>query len=387
MPKFVGAGLLLLLYLYGGSYALTTPAGVILLGLALAGVTGRLVWLLIRPSIRSATQDAARPSAPLPPRSPAPLLPAFYLLAVSLLSAALHPPTLEALTRLALLWLAVALLVILDDVPLDGSLRLVGWLWPLVWWWWPENPNIGSVWPLVFVLFGLFGNGGSAGPGRRCYQTGRLGDWEVGRLRDWETLLRASAPLLLCLIHGAILLYLGSRGALIGLAAAVTWPVVSRFRPPNPPAGGISAPPFGGLGGLAFYGLGLAVLAGALYWLRPVTAGYRLHYWRAALEAWATAPWLGIGPGQLWAGQWISSYPGSELFMVHAHNALVATLAETGLIGLAALLWLVYSLFTIHCSLFTRSALIALAVWSLVDEPLWWPGPLILSVLIIRSRK
>ncbi|MCB0045660.1 MAG: O-antigen ligase family protein [Caldilineaceae bacterium] len=67
----------------------------------------------------------------------------------------------------------------------------------------------------------------------------------------------------------------------------------------------------------------------------------RVAHWVAALRMWEQAPWLGVGPGN-----YARIYPAVRLplweeALGHAHNVYLNTLAETGVIGLAAylLLW------------------------------------------------
>jgi hypothetical protein len=166
--------------------------------------------------------------------------------------------------------------------------------------------------------------------------------------------------------------YLGSRGALLALAAGVlvlAWPHLPR-------RARFSAAP-----------AGLAALA-VLITARPVTAAYRLDYWRNALAAWLTSPWVGLGPGGLYVQQFIPE-PGTAYFQVHAHNALITWLAATGLLGLLALAVTVYLFIRYRYKFVIQrwqwAIFAALAAHSMVDDPLWWPGPLLLLALIFGT--
>lgn len=62
----------------------------------------------------------------------------------------------------------------------------------------------------------------------------------------------------------------------------------------------------------------------------------RYQIWQAALDAHATAPWTGIGPGafEFW---WARNGTLGPFFVRDAHSLYAETLAETGLVGLALL--------------------------------------------------
>ena len=69
--------------------------------------------------------------------------------------------------------------------------------------------------------------------------------------------------------------------------------------------------------------------------LSGVSGNGRYQYWQSALDANATAPWKGIGPGTFefwWARN--GTDPG---FIRDAHTLYFETLAETGIVGLALL--------------------------------------------------
>ena len=70
----------------------------------------------------------------------------------------------------------------------------------------------------------------------------------------------------------------------------------------------------------------------------------RTYIWAGAFEAWRGHPWFGLGAGVF---QFLTpDFTGGRFDRgeLHAHNVLLAILSETGLIGLSAYAFLVYSL-------------------------------------------
>ena len=61
----------------------------------------------------------------------------------------------------------------------------------------------------------------------------------------------------------------------------------------------------------------------------------RYQYWQAALDANATRPWLGIGPGTF--EFWWARHGTNPAFVRDAHTLYFETLAETGIVGFALL--------------------------------------------------
>jgi hypothetical protein len=238
--------------------------------------------------------------------------------------------------------LAVALLVIaaLGGADLRRALVLFGWYWPpcyllasAVGHW--DNRNIAAVWSVAAVL---------------ALTT-------TGQKRDYVAIAA----------NVALLLWLGSRGAALGLWAGLLvlwWPV-------KPARWSLLA--------------SLLVLP-LLVWLRPDTAGYRFDYWRGALAAWQTSPWWGVGYGGLQAGCWLPE-PVNDC-QLHAHNLFVHVLAEFGLVGLV---WLLVGLYLLAISTRPRwewALIAALLAHSLVDLPLFWLGPAALFVVVaIKPRQ
>jgi len=270
---------------------------------------------------------------------PATLLPAsLILLAMSLSSMANADIWTIALSRKFIFAVAMGLMIIttqMDDI--WPALYRAGLIWPPIWlaatWlgWW-DNRNIVAVWSMVFIVVGFYG-------------------------RRWWYL----AP------HLLMLLWLGSRGAALGGLAAmlvILWPGL-KYTATLVRMGGVAG------------------LVGLLVWWRPDTALYRLHYWLSGWQVFINNIWLGVGPGGISARDLITE-PGGG-YQVHAHNIIVTTGAELGLVGLA--------LCGLAAWLWWRSrpglarwqwAIIAgLLVHSLVDQPLWWPGPLLFFAMIL----
>lgn len=230
------------------------------------------------------------------------------------------------------LWAAAAWLKAADIV--DG-LRLAGLIWPFIWLLakiigWEDHQNIVAFYSVIFLLTAL---------------TGR---------QKW--------PLI---IHLLMLAYFGSRGAIIAAAVggvALLWPFVRRY--------------------WLAYGLLSLAAATILFWIKPATAMIRLSYWSAALAAWQQSPWFGLGPGGLWARK---IYPEGGLYIIHAHNSLVTCLAETGWLGLLAGSLAVVMLLNLRYTKLQAAIALGLAAWGMVDEPLFWLGPLLVSALIFSQ--
>lgn len=145
-----------------------------------------------------------------------------------------------------------------------------------------------------------------------------------------------SAPVLL-----VGMLATGSRGALIGIA--VTYPWTLRWHTPGRSSVRQAL--------AILFTLTLSSVALVTFWrANPFIAERvsgllshegpniesRLDLWGAALEAFLTAPLLGIGYGQF--PQYAESVRGMEPTVVH--NTFLSVAAELGVVGLAALVWL-----------------------------------------------
>lgn len=233
---------------------------------------------------------------------------------------------------------------LLYSLILCAGLWLAADLWLRVY----DNQNIKAVWPGVFIL-ALAG----------AHAEGWLNKWEAG---------------LFSLPFFVYLLVLGSRGAALGLAAglSVFFALISSNRKEV-------------VWCLGLVWLALAGVMAALW--RYETALYRLHYWQEAWGAFLANPLLGVGPGGLRARELITE-PGGG-FQLHAHNFIVSSAAELGLVGLAAMAFTGFKLYVQRLTFLPWQAAIvtALLSHSLVDELLYWPGPLLLAALVVGTIK
>src|SRR5205807_8769134 len=62
------------------------------------------------------------------------------------------------------------------------------------------------------------------------------------------------------------------------------------------------------------------------------SGGHRYQYWRAAIQAFESSPWHGVGPGTFqfyWA-----QHNSLHEFVLNAHSLYFETLAEAGIVGL-----------------------------------------------------
>jgi hypothetical protein len=159
----------------------------------------------------------------------------------------------------------------------------------------------------------------------------------------------------------------GSRGGILAGAAALIvnhWSHVKRFWIPL----SIVSP---------------AAIAG-LYLHNPSSALERQLIIRNALEQVTTVPLFGVGPGQL-----LVTSPWVETPYYHAHNAVVSFVSQVGLAGggiLGVALGVARREIGHGWQRWQLATLAAVAVHSLVDEPLtWWPTGLIVA-LVLGSR-
>lgn len=268
------------------------------------------------------------------------------------------------------LWLCSAALLLMllqvDPSKLRIAILTTGAAYPLALWLAPyDNRNIQAAWPLIFAAAAL---ASPASVWRWLYFAGQVG----------------------------LLLWLGSRGAILGLAAALALYYVVYFRWRS----------------ITLGLTGMTILVGGLAALRLRTALIRFSYWQSALEAFISRPVFGLGPGGLIDYTLKKDLPSYFLFLfdifpakiwigdaaqmrisgslhVHAHNFIISLLAEGGLVGLAGLGLAIRRAYQLCDALAIERwhlcVLAGLAAQSLVDEPLWWPGPLLVTALIIGS--
>lgn len=153
--------------------------------------------------------------------------------------------------------------------------------------------------------------------------------------------------------------YLGSIGCYLAImgGAIVMW----RSRP-----------------GLRLAAVGSVVPLLLIDWLMMGDAAFafRVRFWADALNMFLASPLWGIGPGAYRSlVYWHAVY-------WHAHNLILTTAAELGLLGLVALggiilaIWKRWAMFPIWAAALTM----AFAIWSLVDEPtkFWGPGAMLM---------
>ncbi len=206
-----------------------------------------------------------------------------------------------------------------------------------------ENANLLAVWAFLVVWLSL--------------EEGR-------RRREWYLLAYVGAVMVLVLrSRGAVL------AAIVGLAAWHRPQLATRKR--SVMAGA------------------LLIAAIVLTFVTPRTSARRLDYWAQSFEAWQSAPaypWLGIGAGKL---STVIVERGKGCCMPHAHNVFVSTLAEGGLVSAALLLlglawWWASNRARLEPWQIGLAA--ALIAWSLVDEPLYFPGPLMVSALLLAPH-
>jgi hypothetical protein len=226
------------------------------------------------------------------------------------------------------------------------GLYWAGWIWLFLWplpraWGWIDNRNLLCVWPVVSVLVIL--------------ARGRPWWWTVP--------------------HLLVLITLGSRGALLGLGAGLLiW----------------KRPRLSWSQAALFTSVGLGLLW-VLTIYRPKEAFNRFSYWVQAVGALLEHNlWVGLGPGGIAARKSIlepGSLPGNEIFHLHAHNFLVQWIVEMGVVGSIALL--LSSVWILKARLqwgWQLTILAAMLVHCLVDFPLYFPGPLMVFMIIAGSE-
>lgn len=125
-----------------------------------------------------------------------------------------------------------------------------------------------------------------------------------------------------------------------------------------------------------------AAIAGLIV-LRPIESAVRLFYVQSAIaQWWAASSLFGVGPGHLIIVE------SSGVIQPHAHNSVISLLAQFGLIGIVvAALSCILSRCQLRGQRWQWAALAAMAVHSIVDDPLaWWPTGL-MAALICASME
>ncbi len=320
------AGLLLVLSTFGGmvAYAYLPAGAVIVQALTLAILYAGLVLVLVKRN--------------LPGVAVAPLA----ILATMAASLAFHWSIVGL--WLVTLWAAgIAALVLSANFlgEIEPATTMAGWIWAgllplLALAGWQDNPNIAAFWPVLFILVAV----GSGRPN--------------------------PAYVLMMVFY---LVWLGSRGGLLGLAVGLgVWYYYNQQQRR-----------------VTVYSLAGLLLFVLLVARRPTTAGYRLTYWAAAWEAFLDNPLAGVGPGGLWINRLIPE-PGAAGHHTHAHNIIVSWLAENGLIGSLGGSLAAVAAAPVNLPLSKISLLAGLLAWSMVDQPLWWPGPLLAFGLVMGAK-
>ena len=149
--------------------------------------------------------------------------------------------------------------------------------------------------------------------------------------------------------------------------------------------------------GLLVLGVGVLVVLGPLVLERLTSTGDggRVYYLETALRMFRAAPLLGQGPGN-WAARRLSFSEAGEpdIYVPHPHNVYALTLAESGVVGIAAgavallaVAWLVLTglrsgdPWRLRWSLASLFVLVYLAVASLVDSFANLPVVIILAAV------
>jgi len=221
---------------------------------------------------------------------------------------------------------------------------------------------------------------------RRAYAFGTLGvpNW-VGALTAMAlpAALLAPSPRRLDAVLAALLVVglavAGSRGAWLAAIGTLLFVRVrsGEWRMTRPLLAG------------ALLGALVVAATGGTAWHGPGSVSGRLLIWRATAEIIAAHPLLGVAPGGF-AGAYpaalhaVMAQPGTHVpprptaFVTHAHDLLLAIMAERGIVGLLAFIWFVTALMRVgrrrgHPD-WTRTAaggtLVAFALYGMVDVPL-----------------
>lgn len=147
--------------------------------------------------------------------------------------------------------------------------------------------------------------------------------------------VRRSIQAGLLIVGVPLTLLSGSRSAWLAIGVSVLvlgLPMIRR----------VSLPARWSAGRLAVGAAGVALAGVAIVFIAPrftafTSILYRAYLWRDTLEAWATNPLLGIGPGTMPYARMAAAAPLSiPVRQPHSHDLALGVLGDAGLIGLAA---------------------------------------------------
>jgi len=238
------------------------------------------------------------------------------------------------LVRLWLLLIAVSVMTITSYLPsaaIVSGLRLAALdllpVWGLCWLsGWTDSKNIMAFYPMILFSLSLTST-------------------------SWASMG----------VCAAFLAGLGCRGAVLGSIVSTSFLIYPYLRR--------HFKLYATMGAVSFVGL-VSLSRGS--------SAERVVYLGQAAAAFLSSPWFGVGLGEL-----------PSLGLLHAHNFIISLAAETGLIGLgftAIAAWRLYQIR--HNFIIERwhvAVLLTVLAHSMVDEPLWWPGPLLTFAVILGS--
>jgi hypothetical protein len=125
---------------------------------------------------------------------------------------------------------------------------------------------------------------------------------------------------------------------------------------------------------------GIVALVFAMIQIRPATALGRFECWAIAVRQWMQlSPAYGVGPGNLML--LVPSF-GTRGFEVHAHNSIVTIAAMVGMVGAGLIAAALANIKRVQMNRWQIATLAALAVHSLVDDPLTWLSTLLIAAVV-----
>lgn len=117
----------------------------------------------------------------------------------------------------------------------------------------------------------------------------------------------------------------------------------------------------------------------------------RTIIWQYATAAFESSPWIGVGPGFLGEDYRRAFLPADLQYVVHAHNQVMQTLAETGIVGLAALGVLVGAMVVVAWRIRRADAslgaamVVVLLMTGVAGVPLRAVGEMVIPALVVLS--